>query len=91
MKNKAIFIKGIKWQVKYLHPENPHLEDNDGMCAYDKKTIYLSKKPSANAKNCYWHEYLHAFFWECGVRDMNSNFEHVLIENLADLLESVDV
>ena len=89
MKNKTLNIKGSKWQVRYIDPNGPELEGDNGKVDYKNKVIYLSKTPDHNAKNVYWHEYLHAYFWECGVRDLSSNFEHVLVENLADLLEQV--
>lgn len=90
MKNKSIIIKGSKWSIKYLRHDHPSLEGNNGLTKYAEKLILISKTPDVAIKNVYWHEYLHAFFWECGIRDLDTNFEHALIENLADLLERVD-
>lgn len=90
MKNKSVIIKGAKWAVKYVSDDSEFLEGNDGITDKKTKTIYISKNPSHSIKNVYWHEYFHAFLHECGVRDLDSHFEHVLVENLADLLEQVD-
>lgn len=87
MRNKTLLIKGSKWLLKYVDGDGLELEGDNGKVDYKNKVIYLSKTPDCAPKNVYWHEYLHAYFWECGIRDLSSNFEHVLVENLADLLE----
>lgn len=89
MKNRAIKIKGSIWKLKYLPANAIELEGAEGKCDYNSRTIYLSKTPDLDQKTLFWHEFLHAFFWECGIRDLDDNFEHVLIENLTDLLEKV--
>lgn len=84
-------IKGSKWQIKKVDAENPELESHEGLADYKLKTIYLSKNPQNCTKNnLFWHEYMHAYLYECGIRDLDCNFEHVIIENLADLLERLD-
>lgn len=90
MRNKTVSIKGAKWLMKYVDPKGPELDGDEGKCDYQNKVIYLSKTPEIDAKTVYWHEYLHAYFWECGIRDMDVAFEHVLIENLTDLIERIE-
>lgn len=88
---KTINIKGKQWAIKKVENEAAELEGADGVADVKKKVIYLSKTPSNHTKNnLFWHEYFHAFFHECGIRDLDSSFEHVIIENLSDLMERLD-
>jgi hypothetical protein len=89
MKNKSVTIKGAKWKVLFVSDASEFLEGNDGITCKKTKTIYISKNPSHNVENVYWHEYFHAFLFECGIRDLDDHFEHVIVENLADLMEGV--
>lgn len=89
MKNKHVMIKGTKWSVKYVDDDSEFLEGNNGITDTKNKTIYISKTPSRNIQNIYWHEFVHAFLHECGVRDLDAHFEHVIVENFADLLEGL--
>lgn len=90
MKKESVIIKGAKWVVKYVHDNHPSLEGNDGICDKDTRTIFISENPSHRIRNVYWHEYGHAFLYECGIRDLDPHFEHVFIENMADLLEELE-
>lgn len=89
MRSKSVMIKGEKWLVKYVPDDSELLEGNNGLTDTKIKTIYISKNPTRSIENIYWHEYLHAYLWECGVRDLDAHFEHVIVENMADLLEKV--
>lgn len=87
MKDHKILIKGREWSVKYVESAGTELDDNDGTTDTNNRIIYIAKNTTHKTSVVYWHEFLHAFFWECGIRDLDEHFEHVLIENLSEFLD----
>jgi hypothetical protein len=82
MKKKIIkkTINGKTWKIKFGHAGKTNGVDNDGICDYEKRTIFIHPKSSRNLLNVLSHELLHARF-----RDL----EEDAIEEMGTLIEEV--
>jgi hypothetical protein len=80
MKKKTIkkTINGQKWKIQFGHAGKTDGVDNDGICDYDKKTIFINPQSQRNLLNVLSHELLHARF-----RDL----EEDAIEEMGTLIE----
>lgn len=86
-----INVRGVRYKIKIMDAEDPRLSGCEGICNIKTKEIFLAEKPPVSTfENVFWHEYFHAWLYESGIRDLDSHFEHVLIESLSDLLERLD-
>lgn len=82
MKKKIIkkTINGKTWKIRFGHAGKTNGVDNDGICDYETKTIFINPKSSRNLLNVLSHELLHARF-----RDL----EEDAIEEMGTLIEEV--
>lgn len=80
MKKKIIrkSINGKTWKILFGHSGKTNGVDNDGICDYEKRTIFINPKSSRNLLNVLSHELLHARF-----RDL----EEDAIEEMGTLIE----
>ena len=80
MKKKIIkkTINGKSWKIQYGYAGKTDGVDNDGICDYDKRTIFISPKSTRNLLNVLSHELLHARF-----RDL----EEDAVEEMGTLIE----
>jgi len=77
---KYTMIKGMKYKINVV----PSLPDDDlGSMDPKKKVIEISLLAE---EDVLIHEELHALFYECGIRDMETQFEHVIIEIVTDYI-----
>lgn len=96
---KKLTILGQKWKVKFtnkeLRTEQGHIIA--GYCSSSHKEIVIStkahfKSPAAfieYVSRTYWHEILHAVFYEADFRDQSywhGDMEHFLIAPIANFL-----
>lgn len=89
---KRKMISGVEYKIVYLDPYDLKLNELDGLCDLATKTIYISKIPSVEhytIDHILEHECIHALLYERGIRDLDSRFEHCIIEAVVDyILES---
>jgi hypothetical protein len=80
MKKKIIkkTINGKSWKIQYGYAGKTDGVDNDGICDYDKRTIFISQKSTRNLLNVLSHELLHARF---------KDLEEDAVEEMGTLIE----
>lgn len=80
MKKKTIKkkINGQNWKIQFGHAGKTDGVDNDGICDYDKRTIFINPKSGRSLLNVLSHELLHARF-----RDL----EEDAVEEMGTLIE----
>ena len=64
MKKKIVkkTINGKSWKILFGHAGKTKKVDNDGICDYEKKTIFINPKSQRILLNVLSHELLHARF-----------------------------
>lgn len=82
MKKKIIKkkINGKIWKIQFGHAGKTDKIDNDGICDYEKRTIFINPKSGRSFINVLSHELLHARFpdlEEDAVEDMGTIIEDV--------------
>lgn len=82
MKKKIVKkkINGHLWKIQFGHAGKTDKVDNDGICDYDKRTIFINPKSGRNLLNVLSHELLHARF---------QDIEEDAVEEMGTLIEDV--
>lgn len=82
MKKKIVKkkINGHLWKIQFGHAGKTDKVDNDGICDYDKRTIFINPKSGRNLLNVLSHELLHARF---------KDLEEDAVEEMGTLIEDV--
>lgn len=80
MKKKTVkkTINGKTWKIQFGYAGKTNGVENDGICDYDKRTIFISPKSTRNLLNVLSHELLHARF-----RDLDED----AVEEMGTLIE----
>lgn len=96
---EALTILGQKWKIKFTEKEIRTEEGHPiaGYCSSTDKEIVISTSARFKSKEAfieyvsrtYWHEILHAIFYEADFRDQSfwhGDMEHFLIAPIATVL-----
>jgi hypothetical protein len=68
------------WKIKFGHAGKTDGVDNDGICDYETRTIFINPKSGRSLVNVLSHELLHARF---------PDLEEDAIEEMGSLIEEV--
>lgn len=84
MKLKSINIFGTTYKIKELDLGG----STCGLCSFDKKEIYINKNLSTKEKEVtFWHEVLHAMFYELSInQSVDNQLEEIIVDNAAKLI-----
>ena len=82
MKKKIIKkkINGRIWKIQFGHAGKSDKVDNDGICDYEKRTIFINPKSGRSLINVLSHELLHARF---------QDIEEDAVEEMGTLIDDV--
>ena len=101
-----VYDKSIKWSVVFKTIVEHEGQAVAGLCDFTTRTVYITTSyPKGMSKKhikdqisrSYWHEYFHAVFYECDIRDQSwwsGDNEHAVIAPLAKamaLIAPVDI
>jgi hypothetical protein len=82
MKKKIVKkkINGKLWKIQFGHAGKTDKVNNDGICDYEKRTIFINPNSGRSLINVLSHELLHARF---------PDLEEDAIEDMGTLIEEV--
>jgi len=73
-------VNGTTWKYGYGNTGVTNGLQNDGLCAYHTKTIYINPKPTRSLEEVICHEFLHARF---------PDLSEEAVDNAGDILGKV--
>lgn len=86
---KSRLIQGVEYTIVWCDPYDIRLDSADGLCDIETRTIYVTKHPSTayySEQHILEHECIHALLHERGIRNLDKDFEHCILEAFVDYI-----